>query len=70
MGEKYDLERYPPVVKLNRTVCQKEISLAQKAMRKLEARMERDSLFLDALPTYAEYGFVIMMGLFLIRHIE
>ena len=33
-----------PVVKLSRTVYQKGISLSKKAMRKLEARLERDSL--------------------------
>nr|MBS0019840.1 ISAzo13 family transposase [Gammaproteobacteria bacterium] len=33
-----------PVVKLSRTVYQKGISLSKKVMRKLEARLERDSL--------------------------
>jgi hypothetical protein len=33
-----------PVVKLSRKVYQKGISLSKKAMRKLEARLERDSL--------------------------
>ena len=33
-----------PVVKLSRTVYQKGISLSKKAMRKLETRLERDSL--------------------------